>query len=62
MCDTSDNRVKRLFNKYDKLGDGTIKEESFVDFYKNSARASPATVWENLKVYKISNNLEMLDE
>lgn len=48
---SSDQRVTRLFDDYDKDKDGKLSLSDFLDFYRDRAVTRPDLVWSNLSAH-----------
>jgi hypothetical protein len=59
---TSDNRIVKLFNNYNKDRDDLIKLDEFMQFYIDHSKTKPDTVWQNLKANNVGDNLKPMPE
>ena len=53
MTDENDQRIKRLFDNYDRDNDNLITVEDFKDFYRDSIIKKESTVWANIRSWII---------
>ena len=59
---TSDNRIVKLFNNYNKDGDDLIKLDEFMQFYIDHSKTKPDTVWQNLRANNVGDNLKPMPD
>lgn len=58
----SENKVDKIYEQYDTDKDGYLTESDFLSFYEYSAKVRESTVWSNLEMFGIRNDLEDLRE
>lgn len=58
----SENKVDKIYDQYDTDKDGYLTESDFLSFYEYSAKVRESTVWSNLEMFGIRNDLEDLRE
>ncbi len=58
----SENKVDKIYDQYDTDKDGYLTEADFISFYEYSAKVRESTVWSNLEMFGIRNDLEDLRE
>ena len=58
----SQNKVDKIYEQYDTDKDGYLTESDFISFYEYSAKVRESTVWSNLEMFGIRNDLEDLRE
>lgn len=58
----SENKVDKIYEQYDTDKDGYLTESDFISFYEYSAKVRESTVWSNLEMFGIRNDLEDLRE
>lgn len=58
----SENKVDKIYEQYDTDKDGYLTETDFLSFYEYSAKVRESTVWSNLEMFGIRNDLEDLRE
>ena len=58
VTDENDQRIKRLFDNYDRDGDNLITLQDFKDFYKDSIIKKESTVWSNIRSWDYRQDLQ----
>jgi ubiquitin carboxyl-terminal hydrolase 34 len=59
---TYDDRIANVFDKYDEDKDDQLTIKNFLEFYEDSAKDRPQTVWNNLKNCRIRADLRSVDD
>lgn len=59
---TYDDRIATVYEKYDDDRDDQLTLKNFLEFYEDSAKDRPTTVWNNLKNCRIRPDLRSMDE
>lgn len=59
---TYEDRITHVFDKYDDDKDDQLTIKNFLEFYEDSAKDRPTTVWNNLKNCRIRPDLRSVDD
>ena len=59
---TYEDRIANVFEKYDDDKDEQLTIKNFLEFYEDSAKDRPQTVWNNLKNCRIRADLRSVDD
>jgi hypothetical protein len=59
---SSDDKIRKVFNEYDKGNKGYLKEEEFLKFYEVSSVSKEEIVWNNLRGLGYGPDLKKIDE
>lgn len=57
-----EDRIASVFNRYDDDKDDQLTVKNFLEFYEDSAKERPNTVWTNLRSCRIRYDFKSFDE